>query len=90
MALRHNEATRCVRFATEIVGVEDLGVFGRGMDSEIGTYINNIFKSELSGNIIDIYPVGATQDAAGPRIRSVPSYFTLLRLECLSKYLQLL
>lgn len=51
--------TRCVRFATEIAGVEDLGVFGRGMNSEIGTYVNKIFQSELSGNIVDICPVGA-------------------------------
>lgn len=51
--------TRCVRFATEIAGVEDLGVFGRGMGSEIGTYVNKVFQSELSGNIIDICPVGA-------------------------------
>ena len=51
--------TRCVRFASEIAGVEDLGVFGRGMDSEIGTYVDKIFQSELSGNIVDICPVGA-------------------------------
>ena len=51
--------TRCVRFATEIAGVEDLGVFGRGSSSEIGTYINKTFQSELSGNIIDLCPVGA-------------------------------
>ena len=51
--------TRCVRFATEIAGVEDLGTFGRGINSEIGTYINKIFQSELSGNVVDICPVGA-------------------------------
>ena len=51
--------TRCVRFATEIAGVEDLGIFGRGISSEIGTYVNKIFQSELSGNIIDLCPVGA-------------------------------
>jgi NADH dehydrogenase/NADH:ubiquinone oxidoreductase subunit G len=51
--------TRCVRFATEIAGVEDMGVFGRGICSEIGTYINKTFQSELSGNIIDLCPVGA-------------------------------
>ena len=50
--------TRCVRFATEIAGVEDLGIFGRGNHSEIGTYINKIFFSELSGNVIDLCPVG--------------------------------
>lgn len=51
--------TRCVRFATEIAGVEDLGIFGRGVNSEIGTYITKIFQSELSGNVIDLCPVGA-------------------------------
>ena len=51
--------TRCVRFSKEIAGVESLGIFGRGMNSEIGTYINKVFNSELSGNIIDICPVGA-------------------------------
>ena len=51
--------TRCVRFATEIAGVEDLGVMGRGEHMEIGTYIEKALSSELSGNIIDICPVGA-------------------------------
>ena len=51
--------TRCVRFAREIAGVEDLGVLGRGINSEIGTYITKIFQSELSGNVIDLCPVGA-------------------------------
>jgi NADH dehydrogenase (ubiquinone) Fe-S protein 1 len=51
--------TRCVRFASEIAGIDSLGVFGRGSKSEIGTYTNNkIFSSELSGNIIDLCPVG--------------------------------
>ena len=50
--------TRCVRFATEIAGVVELGTFGRGKNSEIGTYINKIFSTELSGNIIDLCPVG--------------------------------
>jgi NADH dehydrogenase (ubiquinone) Fe-S protein 1 len=51
--------TRCVRFATEIAGVEDIGMFGRGLQSEIGTYVEKIFQSELSGNVIDLCPVGA-------------------------------
>lgn len=51
--------TRCVRFSDEIAGTEDLGMFGRGLDSEIGTYISKTFKSELSGNVIDLCPVGA-------------------------------
>lgn len=51
--------TRCVRFASEIAGVEDLGTTGRGGDMEIGTYIEKMFNSELSGNVIDLCPVGA-------------------------------
>jgi NADH-quinone oxidoreductase chain G len=51
--------TRCVRFATEIAGVEELGTTGRGRETEIGTYVEKTFKSELSGNIIDLCPVGA-------------------------------
>jgi len=51
--------TRCVRFAEEVAGVEDLGVTGRGRDSEVGTYVSRLMKSELSGNVIDLCPVGA-------------------------------
>ena len=51
--------TRCVRFASEIAGVEDLGGFGRSFSNEIGTYVEKTFQSEISGNIIDICPVGA-------------------------------
>ena len=51
--------TRCVRFASEIAGVEDLGMFGRGLKSEIGNYVSKTFQSEISGNVIDLCPVGA-------------------------------
>ena len=51
--------TRCVRFATEVAGVEDLGTTGRGSGTEIGTYVESMLGSELSGNIIDLCPVGA-------------------------------
>lgn len=51
--------TRCVRFATEVAGMEDMGMFGRGLGSEIGTYVEKLFQSELSGNVIDLCPVGA-------------------------------
>jgi NADH dehydrogenase/NADH:ubiquinone oxidoreductase subunit G len=51
--------TRCVRFATEVAGTEDLGMFGRGNLSEIGTYVDKVLLSELSGNIIDLCPVGS-------------------------------
>ena len=51
--------TRCVRFAGEVAGVPDLGSSGRGSDIQIGTYIEKLFESELSGNVIDLCPVGA-------------------------------
>jgi NADH-quinone oxidoreductase subunit G len=51
--------TRCVRFATEIANIKELGILGRGSKSEIGTYIDTILNSELSGNLIEICPVGA-------------------------------
>jgi NADH-quinone oxidoreductase subunit G len=51
--------TRCVRFATEIAGVEELGATGRGENMEIGTYVEHALTSELSGNMIDLCPVGA-------------------------------
>jgi NADH-quinone oxidoreductase subunit G len=51
--------TRCIRFLTEVAGVEELGATGRGEDMEIGTYIERALTSELSGNIIDLCPVGA-------------------------------
>lgn len=51
--------TRCVRFITEIAGTNVLGTFNRGVLTEIGGYVPLIFNSELSGNIIDLCPVGA-------------------------------
>lgn len=51
--------TRCIRFATEIAGVEELGAMGRGEHMEVGTYVEQSLTSELSGNIVDICPVGA-------------------------------
>ena len=51
--------TRCVRFATEVAGVDDLGLLGRGENAEITTYLEKTIKSELSGNVIDLCPVGA-------------------------------
>ncbi|MCH8183455.1 MAG: NADH-quinone oxidoreductase subunit G [Proteobacteria bacterium] len=51
--------TRCIRFATEIAGVEELGAMGRGEHMEVGTYVENALTSELSGNMIDLCPVGA-------------------------------
>jgi len=51
--------TRCVRFTTEVAGVEELGAIGRGEDMEITTYLEKAMGSELQGNIIDLCPVGA-------------------------------
>lgn len=51
--------TRCVRFITEVAGVEELGAIHRGEHTEITTYVEKALTSELSGNIIDLCPVGA-------------------------------
>ncbi len=51
--------TRCVRFGEEIAGLRELGATGRGEDMEIGTYVSKAVVSELSGNVIDLCPVGA-------------------------------
>ena len=51
--------TRCVRFMTEVAGVEELGAIGRGEDMEITTYLERGMASELSGNVVDLCPVGA-------------------------------
>jgi NADH-quinone oxidoreductase subunit G len=51
--------TRCIRFATEIAGVPEIGLIGRGEHMEITTYLDHAVSSELSGNVIDLCPVGA-------------------------------
>jgi NADH-quinone oxidoreductase subunit G len=51
--------TRCIRFMTEVAGVEELGAIGRGEDMEITTYLERGMMSELSGNVVDLCPVGA-------------------------------
>ncbi len=51
--------TRCVRFATEVAGVPELGMLGRGEHAEITTYLEKSLDSELSANVIDLCPVGA-------------------------------
>jgi NADH-quinone oxidoreductase subunit G len=51
--------TRCIRFITEVAGVPDLGATSRGEHMEVGTYVEKALGSELSGNIIDLCPVGA-------------------------------
>ncbi len=51
--------TRCVRFATEVAGVPEIGAIGRGENMEITTYLEKSMESELSANVIDLCPVGA-------------------------------
>lgn len=51
--------TRCVRFATEVAGVTEIGAIGRGEDMEITTYLEQSMQSELSANVVDLCPVGA-------------------------------
>jgi len=51
--------TRCVRFGQEIAGIREMGATGRGEHTEIGTYVESTIDSEMSGNIIDLCPVGA-------------------------------
>jgi len=53
------QCTRCVRFITEVAGVEELGATGRGENMEITTYVEKALSSELSANIVDLCPVGA-------------------------------
>ena len=51
--------TRCIRFATEVAGVPELGAIGRGENMEITTYLEKSMESEMSANVIDLCPVGA-------------------------------
>ena len=51
--------TRCIRFATEVAGVTELGAIGRGENMQITTYLEKAMESELSANVIDLCPVGA-------------------------------
>jgi NADH-quinone oxidoreductase subunit G len=53
------QCTRCVRFASEVAGVDEIGLANRGEDAEITTYLEKSLTSELSGNVIDLCPVGA-------------------------------
>ena len=53
------QCTRCVRFSTEVAGVTELGLLGRGEDVEITTYLEKAMTSELQGNLVDLCPVGA-------------------------------
>ncbi|MDX2345632.1 MAG: NADH-quinone oxidoreductase subunit NuoG [Legionella sp.] len=62
------QCTRCVRFGDEIAGLQELGGMGRGENMQIGTYVQHSLRSEISGNIIDLCPVGA--------LTAKPSRFT--------------
>ncbi len=53
------QCTRCIRFATEVAGVSELGAIGRGEDMEITTYLEQAMTSELQSNVVDLCPVGA-------------------------------
>ena len=57
IALSNLSMPRCVRFSSEVAGVEDLGTTGRGNNMQIGTYVEKMIMSELSGNVIDLCPV---------------------------------
>src|ERR1700730_11956171 len=59
MMTRCIHCTRCIRFATEVAGVPELGAIGRGEDMEITTYLEQAMISELQGNVVDLCPVGA-------------------------------
>src|ERR1044071_3788056 len=51
--------TRCIRFTTEVAGISEMGLLGRGEDAEITSYLEQALSSELQGNVIDLCPVGA-------------------------------
>ena len=53
------QCTRCIRFAEEVAGVEDIGAIGRGESMQITSYLEHAIQSELSGNVVDLCPVGA-------------------------------
>ena len=59
MMTRCIHCTRCIRFSSEVAGVPEMGATGRGEHMEVGTYVEKALTSELSGNMIDLCPVGA-------------------------------
>jgi NADH-quinone oxidoreductase subunit G len=71
--------TRCVRFMEQVAGVEDIGTIGRGENMEITSYLEEALKSELSGNVVDLCPVGAltakpyTFEARPWELRKIPA-----------------
>ncbi len=80
------QCTRCVRFGEEVAGLRELGVINRGEKEEIGTYVQHFVKSELSGNVIDLCPVGAlTNKPARYRMRAweAKEHATIAPHDCL-------
>eukprot|EP01099_Mayorella_cantabrigiensis_P000740 TRINITY_DN1325_c0_g1_i1.p1 TRINITY_DN1325_c0_g1~~TRINITY_DN1325_c0_g1_i1.p1 ORF type:complete len:221 (-),score=33.87 TRINITY_DN1325_c0_g1_i1:185-847(-) len=63
--------TRCVRFANEVAGFDTIGVVGRGHNMEIGTYVQNFITHEMSGNIIDLCPVGVLRPTPPPSLAAL-------------------
>ena len=55
--------TRCIRFSEEVAGMPVMGTTGRGRETEVGTYVEHLITSELSGNLVDLCPVGALTNA---------------------------
>ena len=53
------QCTRCIRFAEEVAGIQEIGAIGRGENMQITTYLEHAMQSELSGNVVDLCPVGA-------------------------------
>lgn len=84
------QCTRCVRFGQEVAGLSELGVLSRGEHEEIGTYVAQAMESELSGNVIDICPVGALT-AKPSRYTSRPwelhQHATLAPHDCVGSHL---
>src|SRR5690606_13948330 len=77
--------TRCVRFASEVAGIDTLGTLKRGTDTEIGAYIDRIFQTEIAGNVIDLCPVGALTSkpyAFTARPWELRKYATIDPLDC--------
>lgn len=77
--------TRCVRFATEIAGIDTLGTLKRGTQTEIGAYIDRVFQTEIAGNVIDLCPVGALTSkpyAFTARPWELRKYTTIDPLDC--------
>jgi NADH-quinone oxidoreductase chain G len=83
--------TRCVRFAHEVILTGDLGVFGRGDETSIGTYLGRELRSPFSGNVTELCPVGALTDrvfrfkARAWELENVPSVCPLCPVGCLTE-----